>query len=177
MHRILVALVILVAAATLSLGQAKSKPSSSDQIRKAIEAANQRFVKALSDGEAATIADLYSVDARVLPPNSPMVQGSQKIREFWQTVINMGAKLSLSTSTVAIHGDIAHEVGTYEMVLPGNARDSGKYVVIWKRRKGVWKLALDIWNSDMPTSGQSRVTGQIAETERTRPVTSTAFVY
>ena len=154
MNRILLVLVTLAVSFSLSSGQAKGNKTSGGNIRNAIEAANKRFAEALGKGEAGKIADMYADGARVLPPNSPMVQERQSIQEFWQTIINMGAKLSLSTATVEAHGDVVHEVGTYEMILPDNKRDSGKYVVIWKREKGDWKLAVDIWNSNIPASSK-----------------------
>ena len=152
MNRILLVLVTLAVSVSLSSGQTKVNKTSGGNIRNAIEAANKRFAEALGKGEAGKIADMYADGARVLPPNSPMVQERQRIQEFWQSVINMGAKLSLSTTTVEAHGDVAHEVGTYDMILPGDKRDSGKYVVVWKRENGDWKLAVDIWNSNLPAS-------------------------
>ena len=154
MNRILLVLVILIAAAPLSLGQTKGNKTSGSNIRSGIEAANKRFVEAFSKGDAARIAAMYAEGARVLPPNSPMVQGRQRIQELWQSFINTGAKLMLSTSDVEAQGNVVYEVGTYELIFPDNKRDAGKYVVIWRRQKRDWKLAVDIWNSNMPASGQ-----------------------
>ena len=154
MNRIFLALVILIVAAPFSLGQTKGNKTSDGNIRGAIEAANKRFVEAFSKGDAARIADMYAEGARVMPPNSPMVQGRQRIQEYWQSLINTGAKLTLSTSDVEAQGNVVYEVGTYELILPDNKRDAGKYVVVWRRQKGDWKLAVDIWNSNMPLLGQ-----------------------
>jgi uncharacterized protein (TIGR02246 family) len=154
MNRIFLVLVMMIVAVSLSPGQTKGNKTSGSNIRNAIEAANKSFVEALSKGDAAKIADMYAEGARVLPPNGPMVQGRQNTQEFWQSIINMGAKLTLSTSDVEAQGDVAYEVGTYEMIFPGNKRDAGKYVVVWRREKGAWKLAVDIWNSNMPVSSK-----------------------
>jgi ketosteroid isomerase-like protein len=32
----------------------------------------------------------------------------------------------------------------------GKVVDRGKYIVIWKREQGQWKLHRDIWNTSMP---------------------------
>ncbi|MCA1633871.1 MAG: DUF4440 domain-containing protein [Acidobacteria bacterium] len=154
MIRIFLVLVIMIVAVSLSPGQTKGNKTSGSNVRNAIEAANKRFVEALSKGDAARIADMYAEGARVLPPNSPMVQGRQRIQEFWQSFINAGAKLTLSTSDVEAQGNVAYEVGTYELIFPDNKRDAGKYVVVWRRQKGDWKLAVDIWNSNMPVSSK-----------------------
>ena len=153
--RIFLVPVMMIAAVSVSLGQTKGNTASGDNIRNAIEAASKGFAEALSKGDAAKIADMYEKGARVMPPNGPMlVQERQKIQEFWQGFINSGAKLSLSTSDVEAQGSVAIEVGTWEMISPDNKREIGKFVVIWRRQKKEWKLAVDIWNSDMPMSNK-----------------------
>ncbi len=55
---------------------------------------------------------------------------------------------SLTTVDVQQAGDIAFEVGTYEMKGgDGKVLDRGKYLVVWKRENTEWKLYRDIWNS------------------------------
>ena len=152
--RIFLVLVMMMMAVSVSLGQTKGNKASGSNIRNDIEAASKGFVEALSKRDAAKIADMYAEGARVLPPNSPMVQERQRIQEFWQGFINTGAKLSLSTSDVEAQGNVAIEVGTYELISPDNKRDAGKFVVVWRRHKKDWKLAVDIWNSDMPVSSK-----------------------
>ena len=154
MNRIFLALVILIVAAPFSLGQTKGNKTSDGNIRSTIEAANKKFVETFSKGDAARIADMYAEGARVMPPNSPMVQGRQRIQELWQSLINTGAKFKLNTSDAEAQGNVVYEVGTYELIFPDNKRDAGKYVVVWRRQKGDWKLAVDIWNSNMPLLGQ-----------------------
>ena len=153
--RIFLVPVMMIAAVSVSLGQTKGNTAPGSNIRNAIEAASKGFAEALSKGDAAKIADMYEKGVRVMPPNGPMlVQERQKIQEFWQGFINSGAKLSLSTSDVEAQGNVAIEVGTYEMISPDNKRDAGKFVVVWRRYKKDWKLAVDIWNSDMPVSNK-----------------------
>ena len=154
MNRIFLVLVIMIVAVSLSPGQTKGNKASGGSVRDAIEAASKGFADALSKGQAAKIADMYAEGARVMPPNGPVVQERQKIQEFWQGFIDSGAKLSLSTSDVEAQGNVAIEVGTYELISPDNKRDAGKFVVVWRRHKKDWKLAVDIWNSNMPVSSK-----------------------
>lgn len=151
-YRIFLVLVMTIAAVSVSLGQTKGNKASGTDIRREIEAASKGFAEALSKGEAAKIADMYAAGARVMPPNGPIVTERQRILEFWQGFINTGAKLSLSTSAVEAQGNVAIETGTYEMISPDNKRDTGKFVVVWRRHKNAWKLAIDIWNSDLPVA-------------------------
>ena len=150
MNRIFLVLVMMIVAVSVSLGQTKGNKAAGGSVRDAIEAASKGFADALSKGQAAKIADMYAEGARVMPPNGPVVQERKKIQEFWQGFIDSGAKLSLSTSDVEAQGNVAIEVGTYVMISSDNKRDAGKFVVVWRRYKKDWKLAVDIWNSNMP---------------------------
>jgi ketosteroid isomerase-like protein len=153
-NRIFLVLVTMIAAASVSLGQTKGNKPSGGNVRSAIEAASKGFEEALKKGQAARIADMYEKGARVMPPNGAMIQQRQQIQEFWQGFIDSGAKLSLSTSNVEAQGNVAIEVGTYEMISPDNSRDAGKFVVVWRRYRNGWKITIDIWNSDMPVSSK-----------------------
>jgi ketosteroid isomerase-like protein len=153
MRRIFLTLILAAAAASPALGQGRDKSSNSG-VRNAIESASKKFAEVFSKGDAAALAAMYADGARVLPPNSTMVEGRQRIQELWQNLINTGAQLSLSTTDVEGRGDLAYEVGTYNLTNPDGKADTGKYVVVWRRQKDAWKLAADIWNSDLPASGQ-----------------------
>lgn len=148
MNRIILTLVILIAAVSVSLGQAKGNKVAGDSVRNQIEAVSQAFAKTLSKGDAAKIAGMYADDARVMPPNGSMVQERAKIQQFWQGFIDSGAKLSLNTTDVEAQGNAAIEVGTFELVAPDGKRDTGKFIVVWRRHKKDWKIAYDIWNSN-----------------------------
>jgi uncharacterized protein (TIGR02246 family) len=149
-NRFFLVLVIMIAAVSLSVGQTKGNKASGTDVRNAIEAASKRFADVLNKGDAAKIADMYAEGARMLPPNGPAIQEKQRIQEFWQGFVSSGAKLSLSTTDVEAQGNVAIETGTYEMISPDNKRDTGKFVVVWRRHKKDWKLGVDIWNSNMP---------------------------
>jgi uncharacterized protein (TIGR02246 family) len=120
--------------------------------RAAIEAANQQFIAAVAKGDAAALAGMYTTAAIAFPPNGEPAKGRAAIQKLWQGVVASGIKgATLTTSEVETHGDTAHEVGNYEMkVEGGKVVDRGKYVVIWKREQGQWKLHRDIWNTSMP---------------------------
>ena len=119
---------------------------------------NRQIVDALRRGDAAAFAALYTDDARLLPPNSPTLTDRQAIEAFWQGVIDLGiSDVTLDTVQIEELGDTAIEVGTYTLDIqpPGGdaAKDVGKYVIIWKRQAdGAWKLAVDIFNSDLPAA-------------------------
>ena len=120
-------------------------------VRSEIEETNARFTKALREGDAATVASLYTADGILAAPNAPLVRGTSAIKEMLGGMVKqMGAPdLKLETQEVEELGDTAWELGKYTMKAAGNT-DTGKYIVVWKRQGGAWKLHADIWNSDAP---------------------------
>ena len=58
---------------------------------------------------------------------------------------------TLATTEVASQGNLAYEVGTYEMkTKDGKVADRGKYCVVWKKVGGKWLLHRDIWTTNLP---------------------------
>ena len=117
-----------------------------------IRAANRNFMELLKRHDAAGIAQLYTADARVLAPDTPMASGTEAIRAFWQGAIDMGFKeAELETVAVDSRADLAYEIGKYVLTLqPAGSpptKSTGKYVVVWQHRNGGWKLHVDIWNA------------------------------
>lgn len=123
-------------------------------VRDAIAAVNQEFVTALARGDARGVAVLYTTNGQLLPTHSDFVTGTQAIQGFWQAVIDIGIRGgTLERLELESHGETAYEVGRYTLL--GSVRqmlDQGKYVVIWKREGGQWKLHRDIWNSSLPAA-------------------------
>lgn len=102
-------------------------------------------------GDPAGVAALYEEDGQLLPPLTDAVAGRAKIQEYWQGVMGAGVKTAaLEMLEVHSSGDIAAEVGRYVMKsAEGADLDHGKYMVLWKKKKGSWVIVRDIWNSSM----------------------------
>jgi uncharacterized protein (TIGR02246 family) len=120
----------------------------------AIAAGNKQFVATFAKGDAAGLAAMYTSTAQAFPPNAELVQGRDALQKLWQGAMASGIKeVGLTTTEVEAHGDTAIEVGTYAMnAAGGKPIDRGKFIVIWKRENGQWKLHRDIWNSNMPAA-------------------------
>ncbi len=134
----------LLALPSATLGQA------SPDAQAAIAEANAAWEAAWNAGDGAGIAALYTDDAMLLPPGGEPIEGREAIQAFWQTAVESGTQAALKTSELEIHGDLATEVGSYvDTGADGAHVDHGKYMVMWKKVDGNWKLHRDIWNSSM----------------------------
>jgi ketosteroid isomerase-like protein len=97
---------------------------------------------------------IYTSDARILPPGAPMVSGREGIKKFWSDLVrSANAKSAVLTSEdVMAAGDGVIEIGRATLVVepPGQsaAQIEVKYVVYWRKEDDRWKWHVDIWNSN-----------------------------
>jgi ketosteroid isomerase-like protein len=137
-----------------AIAAAASTPAASADVRAEIEAANLQFEAAAAKGDGKAVAALYTASAQALPAGSDVVSGTEAIGKFWQGVFDSGVKgVRLKTLEADSAGESAHEVGQYELLdAAGKVLDRGKYVVIWKKDSGRFKLHRDIWTTSMPAA-------------------------
>ncbi len=126
--------------------------SASNTVREQIAAANEVFMATYKRGDAAGVAALYTENGQVLPPDGDFVTSREALRKYWQAALDQGIKESrLEIIEVEGHGDTAIEVSRYTLIGEGGrVLGKGKYIVIWKRQAGQWKLHRDIFNSNAP---------------------------
>jgi uncharacterized protein (TIGR02246 family) len=118
--------------------------------KSAIAKAIAIFEEAANSKDAAAVGSLYTEDATLLPPGSPMIKGRQNIQQFWKSFFDAGASDGkLTTVELNAMGDVACEIGAFEANMPGAGKTQGKYVVIWKRQPdGNIRMAVDIFNTN-----------------------------
>ena len=141
----LVAFVIIGTAATASA-------ISDEQVIRDLEA---RWVKAVAAKDIAWIANLYAPDGRLMPPNARAAVGREAVRAAWTGMFGTpGFALTFAPGEVRVAnaGDMACDIGTWQRPDPdGKVADHGKYVVVWRKLQGQWKVVADIFNSDRPS--------------------------
>ena len=109
---------------------------------------NRALITAFLRGDATAVANLYTEDAQVIAPGSPVASGRPAIAAFWQRSIDSGVKdLTLETAEVESAADLAYEAGIVRLVPKDGTTSEARYVVIWRRIDGEWMLHRDIWNS------------------------------
>lgn len=113
-----------------------------------ISAVNRQFEDAARKGDLDRLASLYTSDAIALPPDGPIVKGREAIKQMWGTVAQqMGLKdVRLQTLEFEQAGDTGYETGEATLAHAGGTAVV-KFVVVWKKTDGQWRLHRDIWNA------------------------------
>lgn len=123
----------------------------------AIRAGDEAFVEAFNTGDAAGLAALYTDDAMLMAPGAAAVQGPDAIEGMMAGFFGEGPgpQLSLDTKNVELMmspgmGHTAVATGSWTMNGADGAHlDHGKFMVVWRQTDDGWKMARDMWNSDM----------------------------
>jgi len=95
------------------------------------------------------IVELHWDDARQLPPGAPAVVGTEALREAWQNMADTeGLTLKWEPTLANVSGDLAYDLGKGALTTPDGVTRPVKYVVIWERRGGQWKVLVDMFSPD-----------------------------
>jgi uncharacterized protein (TIGR02246 family) len=106
------------------------------------------FSEAFNAKDAARVAAFYAEDAIVMPPDQPMIRGRSEIEAYYTRGFRSEISgFHLAPLESAVIGGRAYEVGTSTLTEQRGTSD-GKYVVIYRRVRGEWKIAYDIFNND-----------------------------
>ena len=141
---------VLLAGALLSGPVLHAQVAPSDSA--AIQRLGRQFSAAYMRGDAAAMANLYTSDAVIAPERSEWITGREAIARYW--TLGPGRRITrhvLTPNRIVVDGEHAYDYGTYEIAgerdgLSGGP-SRGKYVVVWRREQGGWRMQLDMWNS------------------------------
>lgn len=124
-----------------------------DAAAEAIRQLDRQWVQMVADKDTAGIVQLYvEGSGRIMPPQAPAMVGQEALRQFWGAAVNF-PKLTFGPDTIVVSGggDMAVDIGTATYRTPDASSDTqGKYVVVWTKRDGEWKVLSDIFNTNAP---------------------------
>jgi ketosteroid isomerase-like protein len=142
-----VAMILMLMASTEFAGCAKED----DRLPQAVTTAVARD---FNEGDAMRTSAHYADDAQILPPQRPAIEGRPAIAAYFQANIDKYIGWGNDTQWSVVRGDIAIEQGVYNIrnVRIGQDVEAGKYVRIWKRINGDWRLYRDMFSSDSALS-------------------------
>ena len=122
----------------------------------AIALVTAALLNAVNESDLASVLAVWSDDGVLMPPHHPSVRGRQEIERYFRRLLGVRRfRFAFTSSHIEVCGDVAFERVEYEVAGSGTAggpevRDVGKGLHVYRRQEGVWKLAMDIWNSDHP---------------------------
>jgi ketosteroid isomerase-like protein len=123
---------------------------------KAVRDADAEWSKVAGAKDLDKTVAFYADDAIVLPPNEAAVTTKDGIRNLWKGFLDSLTTISWKTTRVEVSksGDMACLIGTYEMTMKDGSKDKGKYCEVWEKKAGgKWKVATDMFSSDLPVAG------------------------
>ena len=161
LHKCIAIVATLVIAASLTACEtSRAKRPSTAQDEAAITEFNKHYLKAINDGDSATLASLTTPEHIMIAPGRPPIVGKEandaanarvaqtfKIVETWAPIETF------------ISGDLAYQRGTFTVAATpkagGTTRDTrGTFLRIYKRQpNGEWRMVRDMFNSDQPGGG------------------------
>ena len=146
----------VVSIALLLTGLGAASPGLAGDDSKKIEEVNKQWVKAFEQRDFQAIQAIMTSDSLLMPSNSMAIEGPEAIVEVWKSwaeLPNVAVDFAAHRIEVSSSGDMAYDYGWYTFAFDtenGRFEDKGKYIVVWKNVDGTWKVAADIFNTDLP---------------------------
>jgi ketosteroid isomerase-like protein len=130
----------------------RSTNANLDEAKKAIATSNGILFQAFAKGDSSIFIDRYAQDCWIMPPNAPSLCGTGAPLEFFRTAYNKFGVRNGNFITIDVFGDGAEfvtEVGFWQLFGANNKPlDNGKFLVLWKKTPGGWKMFRDSFSSD-----------------------------
>jgi uncharacterized protein (TIGR02246 family) len=145
---------LAVAAIALLAAPVAAHAAANDEQR--IRQLDRDWVAKVAAKDLAGTVAFYAKDGVLMAPGAPPAEGTSAITEGWRGILALqNGSLTFAPTRVAIakSRDLAYETGTYSLAFDGpkgRVQDQGKYVVVWKREAGQWRVAADIFNTNLP---------------------------
>jgi len=114
------------------------------------DAATKALREAATDNDFRAVAALYSEEGSILWPGFDPGYGRQEIAAGWKKANGSFSNSALKFTPVCIEimGNLATDLGIVEFTDPKGGLTLAKYLVVWRREEGSWKVYYDCWNQN-----------------------------
>ena len=152
-HRLWAGLLVLIITLVVTACLAKAPAVDVTMEENALRQLSLDFAAAEASNNVDSTLSFIWEDAIMQPPNAPQIQGHDAIRALYRTVTFKSLEVGALTIRVSASGDLAAVWGPLTVVLQGPAgliTDHAKFVAVWQRRDGAWKVLENSWSSNAP---------------------------
>ena len=113
------------------------------------EAAAEGWVAAFNSGDAAGLALMYGPEAKILPPDQPIVGGPEAIAEFWKAFNPGNVRIEISEVETMRLGEYWFREGTFTALYPNEGEPRvGKFIELWKKVDSAWLIHRHMWSAN-----------------------------
>lgn len=145
---------MLVLSSIIVTAQPKADTKSDEQ---AIRSVSKKWLELTKSRDAAGCAALFANDGIEYRMNKEPLVGPEAVKKQFLSEYELNPKEQVDWSTerveVSSSGDLAVEYGKFNITglgKDGKESDYGKYVTVYRKVNGEWKVAADIGSSTKP---------------------------
>ncbi|TXE11208.1 YybH family protein [Algoriphagus aquimarinus] len=114
-------------------------------LEKEIELRLREYERHLLNGDSIALGNMYTEDAEIIPSRV----GREDIISAFGNLIRDSISGSFNTTKIWGNDQLIVEDGTGTWNYPnGEVYSSGRYLLIWKKDDGEWKILRDTWFAD-----------------------------
>lgn len=115
----------------------------------AVQQTINRMKKALGDGDAHAVAANFSENSFLKFPGQKPLKGREAVRKAHEQMFGQGVTGQLKTTSLEVSesGDLAYEVGEYQLEAGGKTIDQGNYLTVYKLNGDKWEICDDVISS------------------------------
>ncbi len=109
------------------------------------------WLGSFNGGDVDGLALMYTEDAKILPPDRPIVTGRKPIDEFWRGYNPGAVRIEVSEVETSQLGELWFREGAYKAVYPDEGEPRvGKFIELWKKEGNAWLLYRQMWSANSP---------------------------
>lgn len=119
-----------------------------------VRAVDAAFVAAMNAGDSAAAMAIYTDDARLMPPDSPILEGDDIGATLAGLLAGGATDFTLNTIHTYGIGDLAYSIGTADFTM-GGGRHTVKYTEVLRRgADGKWRYQVDMFSGVAPPADE-----------------------
>ena len=122
----------------------------------ALNLQRKALCEAVTQRDATAVAKLFTADAMLMLPGFETIIGREAIDKFWQAGLRGGMVKGIAFTPADICGEgdsLLAETGILSTLdAEGKEMDQSRYLLVWKREEGEWRIHRDMANPGTPPS-------------------------